>query len=183
MSVGHQRRGAFVALRRRRQLSRTVCILFVLGLLAGCSAEPETGPATVTWDRDACERCRMVLSDRHYGAQIRVPPSEGRKWGKLYKFDDIGCAVLWMDQQPWKAGPAIEIWVLDYRDGQWIDARTAHYVTGRTTPMEYGLGAQRDPAPGTLSFEQAIAHVYEVEKRFSADGQVNIPLPIGVSDR
>jgi hypothetical protein len=49
--------------------------------------------------------------------------------------------------------------------------------------MEYGLGAQRDPAPGALGFEQAIAHIYEVERRFSAEGQVNIPVPIGVSDR
>jgi nitrous oxide reductase accessory protein NosL len=164
-------------------LRRSVLILSLLGLLAGCSDEPQTGPAKITWDRDACERCRMVLSDRSYAAQIRVPPGEDRKWGKVYKFDDIGCAVLWMDQQPWKEGPAIEIWVTDHRDGQWLDARAAHYVTGKTTPMEYGLGAQREPAPGTLSFEQAIAHVYEVEKRFSAEGQVNIPVPIETSDR
>ena len=155
----------------------------LLASLAGCDGDPGTGPVDVTWDRDACERCRMVLSDRHYGAQIRVPPGEGRKWGKAYKFDDIGCAVLWMDQQPWKEGPAIEIWVTDHRDGQWIDARTAHYVTGKTTPMEYGLGAQRDAAAGALSFEQAIVHIYEVEKRFSAEGQVHIPVPTGVSDR
>ena len=157
--------------------------LLALAALAACSGDSGTGPGAVTWDRDACERCRMVLSDRHYGAQIRVPPGEDRKWGKVYKFDDIGCAVLWMDQQPWKEGPAIEIWVNDHRDGQWIDARSAHYVTVRTTPMEYGLGARRDPAPGALSFEQAIAHIYAVEKRFSAEGQVNIPVPIGVSDR
>jgi hypothetical protein len=157
--------------------------LLVLGLLLGCSGEPGTGPTKVTWDRDACERCRMVLSDRSYGAQIRVPPGEGRKRGRVYKFDDIGCAVLWMDQQPWKAGPAVEIWVVDHRDGQWLDARSAYYVTGKTTPMEYGLGAQRDPTPGALSFEDAIPHIYEVEKRFSAEGQVNIPVPVGVSDR
>ena len=160
-----------------------VVALLAVVVLGGCSGEPDTGPAKVTWDRDACERCRMVLSDRHFAAQIRIPPGEGRKWGKVYKFDDIGCAVLWMDQQPWKAGPAIEIWVTDQRDGQWIDARAAYYVPGKTTPMEYGLGAQRDPAPGALTFEQAIVQIYEVEKRFSAEGQVNIPVPIGVSDR
>jgi len=107
------------------------------------------------------------------------PQVRGRKWTRVYKFDDIGCAVLWMDQQVWKDGPAIEIWVADHRDGQWIDARTAHYVRVKNTPMEYGLGAQREPEPEALSFEQAIAHVYEVEKRFSAEGQVNIPVPAG----
>ena len=159
------------------------CITFVLGLylLAGCSGEPDTGPAKVTWDRDACDRCRMVLSDRKFAAQIRVPPDAGRKWTRVYKFDDIGCAVLWMDQQVWTDGPAIEIWVADHRDGQWIDARTAHYVRVKNTPMEYGLGAQREPELEALSFEQAIAHVYEVEKRFSAEGQVNIPVPVGAT--
>ena len=160
-------------------MSRTVCIFFVLGLLAACSGEPETGPASVTWDRDACARCRMVLSDRHHAAQIRVPPDEGRKRSTVYKFDDIGCAVLWLDQQTWKAGPAVETWVIDHRDGQWIDARTAYYLPGRTTPMEYGLVAQRDPAPGALSFEEAIPRIHEIEKRFSAEGHVNIPVPAG----
>ena len=59
--------------------------LLVLLTLVGCSGEPETGPAKVTWDRDACERCRMVLSDRHHAAQVRVPPGEGRKWGKVWE--------------------------------------------------------------------------------------------------
>lgn len=160
-------------------VNRRTPLLLGLILLVGCGGEPDTGPAKVTWDRDACERCRMVLSDRHYSAQVRVPPDEGRRRSKVYKFDDIGCAVLWLDQQTWKEGPAVEIWVTDHRDGQWIDARAAYYVPAKTTPMEYGLGAQRDLAPGALTFEQAIAHVYEIEKRFSAEGQVNIPVPAG----
>jgi nitrous oxide reductase accessory protein NosL len=162
-------------------MKRRLCLLLGLTLLVGCSAEPETGPAKVTWDRDACERCRMVLSDRKFAAQIRVPPDAGRKRTRVYKFDDIGCAVLWMDQQAWRDGPAIEIWVTDHRDGQWIDARTAHYVPVKNTPMEYGLGAQRDPAPDAIGFSQAIQHIYEVEKRFSAEGQLTIPVPAGSS--
>ena len=123
----------------------------------------------------------MVLSDRKFAAQIRVPPEEGKKRSRVYKFDDIGCAVLWLDQQHWQAGPAVEIWVVDRRDGQWIDARTAYYVPVQNTPMEYGLGAQREPVPGALSFEQAIPKIDEVEKRFSAEGQVNIPVPVGAT--
>ncbi|MCB1861306.1 MAG: hypothetical protein KDI47_06200, partial [Gammaproteobacteria bacterium] len=40
----------------------------------------------------------------------------------------------------------------------------------KLTPMEYGLGAQSDPAPEALDFEQAKAHVVEVEKRFNIHG-------------
>ena len=149
----------------------------LLASLAGCDSDPGTGPASVKWDRDACERCRMVLSDRHFAAQIRVPPDVLGKRGKVLRFDDIGCAVLWLDQQPWKDHPGIEIWVNDHRDGTWIDARAAHYVAVKNTPMEYGLGAQKDPAPDALSYADAVAHVYDVEKRFAADGTVTIPHP------
>jgi len=60
--------------------------------------------------------------------------------------------------------------VVDHRNGSWINARTANYVKDKLTPMEYGLGAQSEPADGSLDFEQAKAHIVEVEKRFSIHG-------------
>ena len=36
--------------------------------------------------------------------------------------------------------------------------------------MEYGLGAQMEPAEGGLNFEQAKKHVEEVEQRFNVHG-------------
>lgn len=146
--------------------SRLLLSLIFLGVLAGCSGEPETGPAEVKWDRDVCERCRMVLSDRLYSAQVRGG-AEGQKT-KVYRFDDIGCAVLWLEQQPWRGDPRTEIWVNDYRTGAWIDARAAYYVKERITPMAYGLGAQADPVPEALSYAQALEHVHLVEQRFNS---------------
>lgn len=149
-----------------RTVSRFLLSLVILGFLAGCSSDPGTGPAEVKWDRDVCERCRMVLSDRLYSAQIRGG-AEGQKT-KVYRFDDIGCAVLWLEQQPWHGDPRTEIWVNDYRTGAWIDARAAYYVRDRITPMAYGLGAQADPVPGALSYAQALEHVHLVEQRFNS---------------
>lgn len=140
----------------------------LLLLLAACSGDPGKGPKEVKWDRDACERCRMVLSDRHYSAQVRVFP-EGKR-SKVLFFDDIGCALLWLEEQPWNEDPRTEIWVADHRSGNWIDARTATYVKEKITPMEYGLGAQTDPVPGGLDFEQAKRHIVEVEERFTTHG-------------
>jgi copper chaperone NosL len=143
-------------------------ILLIL-LLAGCG-DPGTGPVDVKWDRDACERCRMVLSDRNHAAEIRyqVP---GKERTSLAKFDDIGCAVLWLEEQPWRDDPQTEIWVIDQLTGQWINARNATYVKGQLTPMEYGLGAQIAPAPEGLDFAQAKQHIAEVERRFNVHGQ------------
>jgi hypothetical protein len=142
--------------------------LLLLLLLGACSGDPGTGPKEVKWDRDACERCRMVLSDRHYSAQVRVFP-EGKR-PKVFFFDDIGCATLWLEGKAWDDDPKTEIWVTDHRSGAWIDARTVTYVQEKITPMEYGLGAQPEPAPGGLDFEQAKRHVVEVEERFTARG-------------
>lgn len=138
-------------------------------LLAACSGDPGTGPVEVKWDRDACARCNMVLSDRQHAAQVRRPAGDGTR-GLVKKFDDLGCAILWLDQQPWRDEAGVEVWVSDHRSGEWLDARRAFYVTGRLTPMQYGLGAQADAAAGTLDFTQARERVYEVERRFNVHG-------------
>ncbi|MCP3669294.1 MAG: hypothetical protein GY814_02435 [Gammaproteobacteria bacterium] len=137
-------------------------------LLSACTGEPDTGPKQVKWDRDACERCRMVLSDKKHSAQVRWVPL-GKRSRVLY-FDDIGCATLWLEDKSWKDDPTTEIWVTDHRDGSWIDARKATYVKGNITPMEYGLSAQPEPAKGGLNFEQAKIHIRQVEERFDIHG-------------
>ena len=149
---------------------RLLPMLSLLGMLcAACSQDKGTGPREVKWDRDACERCRMVLSDRNYAAQIRYYPQDKTRT-QVALFDDIGCATLWLEDKPWRDDPRTEIWVVDHRNGQWIDARRATYVTGMLTPMEYGLAAQSDPVPGGLSFAQAKQQVQEIEQRFTEHG-------------
>ncbi len=145
---------------------RAMPLLLAAGLLslAGCG-DPGTGPGDVKWDRITCERCRMVLSARTYSAQIRAFKADGKS--SLHFFDDIGCALIWLDKQPWREDPRTQIWVTDWRNGAWIDARTAHYLPGKETPMQYGLGAQSEPAAGAIDFAAARKHIYEVEARFN----------------
>lgn len=157
-----------------RSASRSVLVSLLLVLLAGCSGDPGTGPVEVKWDRDVCDRCRMVLSDRLYSAQVRGGV-EGQKT-KVYRFDDVGCAVLWLEQQTWRDDPRTEVWVNDYRTGVWIDARAAYYVKDRITPMAYGLGAQAESAPGALTYPEAIEHVHGVEQRFNTPAALSEPL-------
>lgn len=139
--------------------------LLALFLLAGCDKEPQTGPGKIRFDRETCERCLMAISDPNFAAEVRGGP-EGKKT-ELYKFDDLGCAVIWLDQQPWKDNPRTEIWVTDYKTGEWIDARKASYVKNQLTPMNYGLGAQPQTAPGALNFAEAREHIYRVEEKYN----------------
>ena len=114
----------------------------LLGLLAvaACGPADGTGPAEVRWDRDACERCRMAVSDRSYAAQVRGGPAGERT--AAFLFDDLGCAVLWLAEQAWREDPRTEVWVADCESGQWLDGRSCAYLEGRLTPMDFGLGAR-----------------------------------------
>ncbi len=140
-------------------------LFFLLPLLPGCSGEPDTGPAKLRWDRETCARCAMAVSDPRFSAQIRGGPAE--KKTRVFKFDDIGCAVVWLEQQPWKDDPRTEIWVTDFHDGHWIDAKKAWYIPGQRTPMDYGLGAQEAAAPGALDFAAARKHIFEVDEQIT----------------
>lgn len=136
--------------------------LMLIWLLSACGQQDETGPVEVRWDKESCARCAMAVSDHNFAAQVRG--AESGKRTQVYKFDDIGCAVIWLDQQSWKDDPRTEVWVADYRDGNWIEARMASYVTDKITPMGYGLGAQAEAADGGLDFAAASKRVYEVEQ-------------------
>lgn len=145
-------------------------LFFLVNLLAlsACSEAPQTGPVDVRFDRDICERCRMVLSDPRFSAQVRYVANNR---SGVSKFDDIGCAVVWLQENKLQNDKQVEIWVTDYQTRDWIDARKATYVKVGTTPMEYGLAATADSTSTGMNFEQAIDFILEVEQRFNIHGQ------------
>ncbi len=129
----------------------------------GCTKKDQKEPAKMHWDRDMCERCKMAISERKYAAQIVNP-----KTFRHYKFDDLGCAVLWLDEEkiPWK-DKAI-IWVTDAKTGKWINARTAMYTDDSITPMAYGISAfTKETFPKgkkALTFDEAKKVINKIEK-------------------
>ena len=137
----------------------------LLLLLASCGEEQTTGAEKVRWDREICARCAMAVSDRKYSAQVRGGRKDKRP--KVYKFDDVGCAVIWLHKQNWKDDEGTEIWVNDHRDGKWINAKTAWYVEMKNTPMDYGMGAQIEIDKGAINFTAMKKHIYKVEQRFN----------------
>lgn len=126
---------------------RAAIALLSLLLLVACGREPASGPAGVKWDRDVCERCGMVISDRSFAAQVRDAD------GRVHRFDDPGCAALWLDEHAEQAAPR-EIWVRELAGDDWLDARGAYFVRAPGSPMGYGHGAQRAPSQEALDFEQ-----------------------------
>ena len=144
---------------------RVVFILLLL-LSTGCTKKNSNGIEEVHWDRDMCQRCQMVLSERKFAAEIINP-----KTGKAYKFDDIGCAVLWLKEEhiPW--AKSAKIWVVDAKSGKWIDARGAKYTDDAITPMAYGISAfSSETFPKgkkALSFQEAVKKIELIEQKNS----------------
>jgi nitrous oxide reductase accessory protein NosL len=126
---------------------------------AGCEKkEISTELHAVHWDRDMCERCKMVTSDRHHAVQVINP-----KNGKSYMFDDIGCTLLWFDDEKivWK--DKAKIWITDVDTGKWIDARAAFYDTNNITPMAYGFAAHEKTK--SIKTGEEIIHYNDLFKR------------------
>jgi len=116
-----------------------VKLVLVMGLaffaFTGCNAKKNSNEVKeVHWDRDMCERCKMVVSDRHHAVQVINPQTH-----KARMFDDLGCAVLWFkeEQIDWKEQAIL--WITDAQSGQWIDAKKAYYDAGNITPMAFGF--------------------------------------------
>ncbi len=111
-------------------------LFFLLLLFFGCERKIDLGVHNVHWDRDMCVRCKMVVSDRLYAVQTTDPTT-----GKTYYFDDIGCVILWFDEEkiPWAKNA--KIWVTDHKTGKWIDAKEAKWGTIDITPMGFGFAA------------------------------------------
>ena len=131
----------------RRQM---IALLAAAPLLAACKPQSE-GPEPIRWGRETCEICGMIISEPQYASEIRGGPDR-----KLVKFDDIGDAVHWLEEQPWKDAPDVEFWVMDYDSGTkgdaWMDARQAYYRAGVVSPMDYGYAAVRHPASDTVDY-------------------------------
>ena len=100
-----------------------------------CAKAPGDGPAPVTLDRDQCAGCGMLISDPLFVAEVKDPR------GHVAKFDDVGCAVAWLARQPFADDARAVVWVASVADGGWLDARSARFLAGRTSPMGHGFAA------------------------------------------
>lgn len=100
----------------------------------------------------------MGISDRRYAAQVRLAGDR-----RAHVFDDLGCALLWLDDAGVDGETSSEIWVRDPRGERWIDARDTLFSEGLGTPMSYGFGTTAATTEG-LRIAQVQDRVRELER-------------------
>ncbi len=107
-------------------------------LAAGCSRAPPA-PAPLDTRHDACARCRMMVSDARFAAQLVAPGEEPRF------FDDVGCLRDWLRDHPRLPARTVA-YVADHRTRAWARAANAVYarVEAIATPMGSHLVAFAD---------------------------------------
>ncbi len=126
-------------------ISRRSALLALVALVACRQTDAPTEPV---WGKEPCAHCKMLVGDKRYAAQLVDESGEHRF------FDDIGCMVLFMEGRK----PAERVWVRESASGTWVDARTARYVQGARTPMDFGFEARAD---GAVAFEAVRTAVVE----------------------
>ena len=94
---------------------------------AGCASVP---PRDLVVNEDACEHCKMQISDPRFGSQVVTTT------GRQVVFDSPECLAEFLARTP--ADKIASVWVLDVEHpGTWIAAEAAGYLidAGLRSPM------------------------------------------------
>lgn len=94
-------------------LKRLLLVALAL-MLAACAA----GPEAIRWGTDACDRCRMILSDRAFAAELVEPG------GRVLKFDGVDELSRHLAERPGSG----KVYVTNGRDGGLVPAESAVYL-------------------------------------------------------
>lgn len=118
-------------------------LLLLVFFSMGCEVKIDTKAKDIKWDREVCQRCKMIISNRNYAVQIINPIN-----GERFYFDDIGCMVVWFKEEKLSWEDKAIIYISDATTGEWLDAKEAYWVYGAITPMAFGFSAYKFEVKG-----------------------------------
>lgn len=150
----------------KTSLKTVMVLLFGVLLLTACGKKYEALP--INEDVDICAICKMQVKDDAYATQLTT------KYGKNYKFDDIGCMNQWKEEN---GTDNIGMdFVRDYNDKEWIEYSKATYVYDASlrTPMAYGILNFKDKQSAeAFVTEQGVGTIMTAEDLASHDWKQN----------
>lgn len=120
-----------------RQTLLVIVVLLLAGLTGGCGDSAEAnGPPEISYGRDICIECNMIISEPRFAASYRLDDGETKS------FDGIGELVKHAQRLSEFERIAFA-WVHDYNTEDWLLADEAFFVAGHeiVTPMGHGIVA------------------------------------------
>jgi len=117
---------------KQKSYNEYVNYYLLLLIIIFCSCSPE--PVPISFNRDQCDFCKMMISDPRYGAEIVTEK------GKVYKFDSIECMPAYLTQFQFTAENIHSFWVVDFNNPQTlINAQKAVYLHSKNLRSPMGL--------------------------------------------
>ena len=106
----------------------------LLGASLGWGAGQTSEPPRIRYGEEACDRCRMLITEARTAAALRTAA------GDVQRFDDLDCLLRALAAMP---GPVTQVWVHAYDTDRWLHADEAWYVVNPElmTPMGSGVAA------------------------------------------
>ncbi|NOZ91443.1 MAG: hypothetical protein GXO60_09185 [Epsilonproteobacteria bacterium] len=99
--------------------------------------------------------CKMLIRS-YYGSSQAITKS-----GDTYFFNDIGCMMTWLEEQPNQK--SIKMWVYTNDTHRWIDAKIAHYSTTDKTTLGYGFGAYEKKLKNQIDYNEMKLRMFRGE--------------------
>ncbi len=146
------------------RLFKFLMIVTMLIFVVNCKKTINIEPKEVVYDRDVCKRCVMAVGDRLHSAQIINPDT-----GEYFFFDDLGCAILWLEENNFDWNSRAVIYFTDGTNGEWVNSNNAKLAKGYITPMSFGIAAFKNEGSiskdkTTITYEEAKDILLEIKK-------------------
>lgn len=111
----------------RKGLTLFILALFGLSVILSCAS----GPQPIDYNADECHRCKMIISQKQFGAELITMK------GRVYKYDAIECLIPEVLEKG--VDHYSHMLVTDYdAPGQFIEASSAGYLISKERPSPMG---------------------------------------------
>ena len=134
------------------------CSIFILSLFL-ITLSCNSNPVPIEYGADECHRCKMIISDERFGAELITTK------GKVYKFDAIECLVPMFLEKG--AEEFSTILVTDYfNPRQFVTATEATYLISEQLPSPMGgfLSAYSSEAEAEKALKEYQGTTYHWEE-------------------
>ncbi len=115
---------------------------FLLLIFSACgSTEKEKSK-----EAKICPQCNMELPASNFHTSIL------KKESKIYYFDDIGCMLLYANDD--KLPKSSKVYTNDTH--KYIESLQAYYTINEKTPMSYGFSAYENKKENSIAFDEVV---------------------------